>query len=460
MLSFAKPGAEYSEAFQKGYWDGRTYLCTPKGVFPTGLVPEVLKVLEANQIDVEVKDEWIVPDAMGGTFDLQGIKMEGKYSYQMEVCEAMVANNRGVISVATNGGKTAIAAATTSYYSRKTLYIVTSKDLMYQGQKDFQRMLGCTDYEIGIVGDQRWKPGDWVTIALMDTLVARLHKKECKDLLNSAEVLFVDECHHSAADTHDTVTMKCPAPIRFGMSGTPLDRTDGSDLRLLGSMGPVIATVSNKELAESGVSAKAAVIFDSITEAGGLSYNAQYQTAYKKGVVENSELLEKVVDWTKIFHEAGLSVLVLCEEIKQGKAIDKALWENTGGIFIPHQFIHGDLGSNIRASALEDFGNRNLPVLVASRILDEGVDVPTVDALILAGSRKSRIKTMQRLGRGLRGEKLIVVEFANYTNRHLLAHSLTRLEDYQKEDCLDIRNSQPDKDLVNQLWHTDLLRAA
>lgn len=793
-LSFAKPGAEYSEAFQKGYWDGRTHLCTPKGVFPSGLVPEVVRILEENQIPVEIKDEWLIPEPLGKTFDLQGIKMEGKYSYQMDVCEAMVAHGRGVVSVATNGGKclspetevllfsgemvcagdvevgqllmgpdssprevtsvcrgsspmyqitpnkgdpwqcndvhvltlvhtvtgkiidipldeylkkgphfkhchklfttgvefpvsssplpvdpyfvglwlgdgskdlprcsvavtskdleirdylvglaaqwnlvckdisstdrcptysltnrkdqrlrkemlrmfpskhsikipqeyltasrgqrllllaglvdsdgylhngsyeicqknrdiaegiaflarslgyragirpkivrqfnpggvvyqrvtivgdltdvpvilerkkvpprrrkhnplrtgfsvipcpegpyagftlsgdgrfllgdftvthnTAIAAATTSYYSRQTLYVVTSKDLMYQGQKDFQRMLGCTDYEVGIAGDGRWQPGDWITIALMDTLVARLHKKECKDLLNSAEVLFVDECHHSAAETHDSVTMKCAAPIRFGLSGTPLDRTDGSDLRLLGSMGPVIATVTNKELMDRGVSAKTGLIFDSLKDAGGLAYNAQYQTAYKKGIVENAELLEKVVDWTKIFYEEGLSVLVLCEEIKQGKAIDKALWEETGGLFIPHQFIHGDLASSTRSSALEDFGSRNLPVLVASRILDEGVDVPTVDALILAGSRKSRIKTMQRLGRGLRGEKLIVVEFANYTNRHLLSHSLARLEDYQKEDCLEIHNSTPDKELVQQLWHTDLLRAS
>src|SRR5690606_25588717 len=105
------------------------------------------------------------------------------------------------------------------------------------------------------------------------------------------------------------------------------------------------------------------------------------------------------------------------------------------------------------AQALKDFGERRLPVLIASRILDEGVDVPTIDALILAGSRKSRIKTMQRLGRGLRGDKLIAVEFANFTNDYLLRHSLQRYEDYKKEDCFFMYQSHPDQELVRRLWH-------
>lgn len=459
-LSFPKPGAEFSEAFQKGYWDGRTHLCTPKGVFPSGLVPIVVEVLEANGISSAIVDEWPMPTPKGGTFDLLGVKMEGKYSYQMEACRSMVKHGRGVVSIATNGGKTNVSAAVASYYSLPTLFVVTNKELLYQGQKDFQRVLGCTDFEIGVVGDGKWFPGDWVTVALMDTLVSRLHKKECKELLSRAEVLFIDEAHHAGAETWYQVLEKCPAPVRFGMSGTPLDRTDGADLRLIGNTGPTIVNVSNKQLMDSGVSAKTGLIFDKIDDPGALKFHAQYPTAYKAGVVENAQLLGKVVEWTKIFYAEGLSVLILCEEIKHGRAIDKALWESTGGMFIPHQFIHGDLVANSRTTALKDFGDRSLPVLVSSRILDEGVDVPTVDALILAGSRKSRIKTMQRLGRGLRGKKLIAVEFANYTNRHLLSHSLTRLEDYQKEDCLLIHQSPPNQELIHKLWNTDLLRSS
>ena len=83
------------------------------------------------------------------------------------------------------------------------------------------------------------------------------------------------------------------------------------------------------------------------------------------------------------------------------------------------------------------------------------VDVPTIDALLCVGSKKSRIKTMQRLGRGLRGKKLIVVEFANFTHDYLLKHSLMRLKDYKNEDCFIIRQSPPNADLVDELWNMD-----
>jgi superfamily II DNA or RNA helicase len=177
--------------------------------------------------------------------------------------------------------------------------------------------------------------------------------------------------------------------------------------------------------------------------------------AYKKGVVNNPNLLNLVVEWTKVFQQVGLSTLILCEEIEQGKAIDEALWSATGGQFIPHMFIHGSESTDVRTKALQDFGERRLPVLVSSTILDEGVDVPTVDALILAGSRKSRIKTMQRLGRGLRGDKLIAVEFANFTHDYLLRHSLQRYNDYKAEGCFPVHDSGPNLELVKKLWEKD-----
>jgi superfamily II DNA or RNA helicase len=148
-----------------------------------------------------------------------------------------------------------------------------------------------------------------------------------------------------------------------------------------------------------------------------------------------------------------MSTLILVEQINHGKMIDDALWTQTGGEFIPHAFIHGDEDTDVRENTLKDFADKTLGVLIASTILDEGVDVPAIDALICAGSRKSRIKTLQRLGRGLRGRKLVVVEFANYTHDFLLRHSLERLEDYQKEDCFNIYQAKPDVALIEKIWN-------
>jgi superfamily II DNA or RNA helicase len=451
--SYAVDGARFTKAFKKGLWDGRVHLFKHKtGKFPTGLIGVVTDVLDKDEIPYDVVDEREEPEIQGGGFELLGVKMEGKYSYQMDVCKAMIEAKQGVVKVATNGGKTAVSAAVTNYIGRKTLFIVTTKDLLYQGRRQFQQYLGEDEREIGICGDGIWSPGNWITIATMDTLVSKLKQDKCQKLLKDAQVVFIDEAHHGGSDTWFNVLEQCPAFYRFAMSGTPLDRTDGADMRLIGNTGELIVEITNKQLVESGVSANAQIVWDKVAHPV-ISKSTPYPTVYKNGIVRNDDLLKKVVDWTKVFYELGLSTLILAEELEQGRRIDDALWNDTDGMFIPHQFIHGKEHSKVRSGALVDLSERNLPVLIASRILDEGVDVPSIDALICAGSRKSHIKTMQRLGRGLRGDKLIVVEFSNFCHKFLLEHSLQRYEDYQKEECFPIHTSSPDIDFVRDLWH-------
>ena len=349
---------------------------------------------------------------------------------------------------------TEIACAVTQYLKLPTLFMVTTRELLYQARERFMKRLSATEEEVGIIGDGHWEPGTWVTVATVDTLESRIDKTECQEFLKTVKVLFADECHHLGSETWFEICTLCPADYRYGLSGTPMDRTDGANLRLLGAIGDIIVDIPNKFLVEQGISARTSIIFSKVT-APVLPKKTPYATAYKQGIVDNPNALSLVVDWVKVFAAQGLGTLVLCEEIAHGKAIDEALWTATDGVFIPHQFIYGDESTEVRRNTLKDFAEGRLPVLIASTILDEGVDVPTIDALILAGSRKSRIKTMQRLGRGLRGNKLIAVEFANFCHDHLLRHSLQRYEDYKKENCFPLYQSGPDAELVKKIWHAE-----
>lgn len=348
---------------------------------------------------------------------------------------------------------TEIASAIMQYLDLKTLFLVPSAELMYQSRKRFMKRLNLTDKEVGVIGDGEWDPGSKITVAIVDTLESRLKTKTCIEFMNTIDVLFLDECHGAGSDTYYTVATLCPAYYRFGLSATPLDRTDGADLRLLATCGDIFYEISNKTLVDLGVSARADIIFDKITEPV-IPKKTAYATVYKTAQVENPLLIEKIVEWTKEFVALDLQVLIMVEEISHGNLIDDALWNSTGGVFIPHQFIHGSESTDVRAKAIEDFDSRNLPVLICSRILDQGVDTNAIDALILAGSRKSKIKTMQRLGRGLRGERLIVIEFANYCHKYLIEHSLKRLKDYVKEGCFPVSQyvGQDKSELIQKLW--------
>ena len=51
---------------------------------------------------------------------------------------------------------------------------------------------------------------------------------------------------------------------------------------------------------------------------------------------------------------------------------------------------------------LEGFAEGRYPVLVANRVLDEGVDLPAVKTAIVLGGLSSQRQAIQRLGRVLR----------------------------------------------------------
>ncbi len=459
--SWLVDGHIYSKAWKNGGWDGRKHLFRAKtGVFPTGLLSIVQGVLDAADVDYAFTDHRTDPASLQSNlhvtdptkaFSIRGVSFTGKYDYQATTCRDMVEKKQGIVHIATNGGKTEIACGVTKYLGITTLFIVTSKELLYQARRRFAERLGLSLDKIGIIGDGHWEPREGVTISTLDTLESRIDKPECQRFLKSIELLFIDECHHVGSETWYTVSTLCDAYYRFGLSGTPLDRTDGANLRLIAATGNVIVDISNKFLVDRGVSARANIIFDKVTLPV-LTKGPRYPAIYKQGVVENDDLNNKVVEWTKICVMAGLSVLVLIGEIDHGHILS-AKMQNTDEGFIPHQFIWGEESTEVRTDALQAFGNRELPVLIASTILDEGVDVPTIDVIIMAGSRKSKIRTLQRLGRGLRGDKLIVIEFINFCHQFLVDHSFKRFKDYKNEECFPVWNSEPSEKLIRKLWY-------
>lgn len=443
--SYPVEGAQYSKAFKRGSWDGRKHLFSERTrKFPTGLLPDVKLACESAGCRVSVEDQRERPKTEDNGFDLIGITLR---DYQLDACNAAVAASQGILKLATGAGKTAIGTALIRHYGVVSLFLVPGRELLYQTQKSLESRLG---YAVGLVGDGHWDPKK-VTVATVDTVHSRMDTAAGMEWLSSVQLVIVDEAHSTGSDTVFEVLAAMPAYFRFGLSATPLDRTDGANLRLIGMTGPLLIDIRNKFLVERRVLPWAQIVFSSVTSPK-LPKRRSYAEAYKTAVAENENMHALVVEWAKACTKLGLSTLILVEQIGHGNRLDEALWNDTDDVFVPHKFIHGSDTGEDRDDAIEAFGDRRLPVLICSTVADQGLDVATVDVLILAGSRKSRIKTMQRLGRGLRGTKLIVIEFANYCSDYLLRHSMERLQDYKAEDCFGIHKSQPSVEVLRKLW--------
>jgi superfamily II DNA or RNA helicase len=65
-------------------------------------------------------------------------------------------------------------------------------------------------------------------------------------------------------------------------------------------------------------------------------------------------------------------------------------------------FMEGDTPATERKQILDQVRNRRLNTLIATSLADEGLDLPSVDVVILAGAGSSTTKALQRIGRALR----------------------------------------------------------
>jgi superfamily II DNA or RNA helicase len=153
--------------------------------------------------------------------------------------------------------------------------------------------------------------------------------------------------------------------------------------------------------------------------------------AYDIGIVTNPQRNTLIVDTARHFLALGKSVFIIVHRIEHGRILSEIF--HRVGLEVP--FISGEEDPNIIKSRLKEFEKKTLKCLVSSSISDEGLDIPAVDILILGVGNKSALKTIQRVGRGLRkkdvGENVVsIIDFIDSASSYLYRHSVARIRVY------------------------------
>ena len=85
--------------------------------------------------------------------------------------------------------------------------------------------------------------------------------------------------------------------------------------------------------------------------------------------------------------------------------------------------------------------DHKIDCVLASKIFDIGVDIPSLAGLVIACGGKSTVKALQRVGRVIRkypGKKFaVVIDFYDQAT-YLDNHSKTRYKIYKSEDGFDV----------------------
>ena len=342
-------------------------------------------------------------------------------SNQIEALEAWSkAHYRGQIIMPTGTGKTEVALAAMARTKIATLIVAPVRDLMYQWHR---RILAAFDYDAGIVGDglSNIKP---ITVTTYDSAYIHMARMGA-----GFGLLIFDEEHHLPGRCRREAAILSTSPMRLGLTATA-ERSDGLHKDLDWLIGPVAYHMSFKQ-AEGSTLAN----FDLIRIP--VALNKREQATYdqcsrtiRHFILSRQKELSGYT-WRDLCRESGsdpqarhaqkayhlknsiesraaekLRVLEDIFRLHKGQQILVFTGSNAMAIEVSQRFLVPTILSHTRKRerlvVLENFANGLFPVLVANRVLDEGVDVPEAKVAVVVGGQGSTRQAKQRLGRILR----------------------------------------------------------
>jgi len=431
LLSYFVEGYEHMDAYQEKRWDGKsTFFEWNRNLFPSGFVPSVVQLLIQQGHKVQILKQRL-PECLGERPTpenpiVDSFAADDRYDYQFKAPALLEKHGTMIARVATGGGKSRIARLCIQRIGRKTLFITTRTELLYQ----FADACVESGMRVSMCGDSEWDTSGDVVCAMVQTLAARITAEDPRadELLSSIEFVIGEEAHEAGSNSYYEILKRCrKAHYRLALTGTPMMRDSESNMRLLGSFGPVRLEVTERMLIDRGVLATPKFKFVTTKAPSTLRPSSSWQKAVDLGIVHNHERNRAIAFEAIRASRYGLPAVILVSRRAHGDLLKKML-KDAG---IRTEFIFGQTAKAKRREALQKLASGQIQVLIGSTIIDVGVDVPALSMVILAGGGKAEVAHRQRIGRTLREKRSgpnigFVVDFNDTFNRHLKAHALTR----------------------------------
>jgi superfamily II DNA or RNA helicase len=327
---------------------------------------------------------------------------------------------RGQIIMPTGTGKTEVAFAAMAQTKIATLIVAPVRDLMYQWHR---RILQAFSYDAGIVGDNLFniKP---ITVTTYDSAYIHMAKMGA-----GFGLLIFDEEHHLPGKCRREAAILCTAPMRLGLTATP-ERSDDLHKDLDWLIGPVVYNMPFKHAKGSTLADFDVVrIPVALTDDEQATYDQCSRTIQHFISSRRKEL--PGYGWKDLCKESGkdpqarhaqkayylkqsienratekLRVLEDIFRLHKGQQILVFAGSNIMAFEVSQRFLLPTILSHTpkreRLIVLDGFANGRFEVIVANRVLDEGVDVPEAKVAVVIGGQGSTRQAKQRLGRILR----------------------------------------------------------
>lgn len=438
------------------------------------------EAIELTQDFIDEYEKYKKSVNVQNTFDYRKTKIEQENEFvpnsmQKRVLQKLKetrinGNKKGLVISATGTGKTYLAAMDIKQFFEinsntenklfeindkksktsniKFLFIAHREELLENAINVFSKILKIDKNEFGRIYGGLKEIDKSIIFASIQSL------RNCYNEFKPSffDYVIVDEFHHSMSDSYLKTLSYFNPKFLLGLTATP-KRMDGKDILSLCYYN-VVDEIGIKEALEEDL----IVPFHYF---GVNDYTINYDNIpYKNGKYNEKILLENLLLNTRTdyivekinkfgFDGDELSAVAFCQNIEHAFFM-KEEFSKKG---YKSAVITANTSSNERSEILEKFKNKKIEILCVVDILNEGIDIPTINLLLFLRPTMSSTIFIQQIGRGLRKAKnkdfVTIIDFiGNHKKDYLLINYFS--SEVDNKDTLFTKKEKIINEIKNQ----------
>ena len=453
FFTFEVPGARFMPAYRNRIWDGKIRLYSPStGELYVGLLPYLTKYLNDYEEDYTVSEDLqdektIDKQILNGFIRQLNLRSRGKSirprDYQVDAVEYAIRKHRALLLSPTASGKSLIIYILVRYYelllreeqNDKILILVPTTSLVEQMSSDFIDYGWQETYIQKVYSGHDRVVSKKVVISTWQSLY-----KMPKKYFEQFGCVIGDEAHLFKAKSLTSILTKLHlCKYRFGLTGT-LDGMQTHRLVLEGLFGSLNKVVSTKELIDEKTLSSfkiRSIVLTYPEQECKLVKDMKYQDEIDY-IVTHTKRNNFIKDLTLSLNSNTLVLFQFVE--KHGSVLYDLIKSNTDRQVF---YVYGGTDTQTREQIREITENEKNAIIVASYgTFSTGINIRNLHNIVFASPSKSRIRTLQSIGRGLRRSESkdsavlydIADDFTHKSKRNFtINHFMERINIYNEE---------------------------